>query len=101
MKQTIDKEFWDKKYENNKTGWDIGHVSTPIKEWRKYKWYLHILNTIYNDCNLELIQTRKTTEPENINNSQDKTQKGMKSGALSCTTHSLLNTNRHQMPGLI
>jgi hypothetical protein len=33
MKQTIDKEFWDNKYEANKTGWDIGYVSTPIKEY--------------------------------------------------------------------
>jgi len=35
-------------------------ISTPIKEWSKYKWYLHILNTIYEECNLELIPTRKT-----------------------------------------
>ena len=33
MKQTIDKNFWDNKYENEQTGWDIGHVSTPIKEY--------------------------------------------------------------------
>jgi len=35
-------------------------ISTPIKEWSKYRWYLHILNTIYKECNLELITTRKT-----------------------------------------
>jgi len=35
-------------------------ISTPIKEWSKYKWYLHILNTIYKECNIELIPTRKT-----------------------------------------
>lgn len=35
-------------------------VSTPIKDCSKYKWYLHILNTIYYECNIELIQTRKT-----------------------------------------
>jgi thiopurine S-methyltransferase len=25
------KEYWDKKYHENKTGWDIGYISTPIK----------------------------------------------------------------------
>lgn len=35
-------------------------ITSPIKEWSKYKWYLHILNTIYNECNIELIPTRKT-----------------------------------------
>lgn len=29
----LDKEYWEHKYENNKTGWDIGYVSTPIKEY--------------------------------------------------------------------
>jgi 2-polyprenyl-3-methyl-5-hydroxy-6-metoxy-1,4-benzoquinol methylase len=33
MKQTIDKEFWDGRYENEQTGWDIGHASRPIKEY--------------------------------------------------------------------
>lgn len=33
MKQTIDKKFWDGRYENNKTGWDIGFISTPLKEY--------------------------------------------------------------------
>jgi SAM-dependent methyltransferase len=28
-----DAHFWNKKYETNKTGWDIGYVSTPIKEY--------------------------------------------------------------------
>jgi thiopurine S-methyltransferase len=27
----LNKEFWDAKYEQNKTGWDIGEISTPIK----------------------------------------------------------------------
>lgn len=27
----LDKNYWDKKYEEHKTGWDIGYVSTPIK----------------------------------------------------------------------
>ncbi|MDA9262324.1 TPMT family class I SAM-dependent methyltransferase [bacterium] len=33
MKQTIDKQFWDNKYTNEQTGWDIGYVSSPIKEY--------------------------------------------------------------------
>ncbi|MDV7188332.1 SAM-dependent methyltransferase [Lutibacter sp. TH_r2] len=27
----FDKQYWDLKYEKNKTGWDIGYISTPIK----------------------------------------------------------------------
>jgi thiopurine S-methyltransferase len=27
----FDKNFWDAKYQNNQTGWDIGYASTPIK----------------------------------------------------------------------
>ena len=27
----MEKEFWDKKWENQQTGWDIGYTSTPIK----------------------------------------------------------------------
>ena len=30
-KTALNKEFWDAKYEQNKTGWDIGEISTPIK----------------------------------------------------------------------
>ncbi|RLD36208.1 MAG: SAM-dependent methyltransferase [Bacteroidetes bacterium] len=26
-------EYWDKTYETNQTGWDIGYVSTPLKEY--------------------------------------------------------------------
>lgn len=29
----FDKEYWNKKYENSTTGWDIGYVSTPLKEY--------------------------------------------------------------------
>ncbi|OHX66328.1 methyltransferase domain-containing protein [Flammeovirga pacifica] len=28
-----DKIFWDKKYENQQTGWDIGYASTPLVEY--------------------------------------------------------------------
>ena len=27
----LDKEFWDNKYKNGQTGWDLGEVSPPIK----------------------------------------------------------------------
>jgi len=35
MKKTIklDKLYWEAKYEQQKTGWDIGYISTPIKEY--------------------------------------------------------------------
>jgi thiopurine S-methyltransferase len=28
-----DKKYWEEKYMNNQTGWDIGHISTPIKNY--------------------------------------------------------------------
>jgi SAM-dependent methyltransferase len=31
--QIIDKEYWDTRYKSNEIGWDIGYVSTPIKEY--------------------------------------------------------------------
>lgn len=27
----LNKTFWEKRYRENKTGWDIGYISTPIK----------------------------------------------------------------------
>lgn len=30
---SADEQFWSKKYKTGKTGWDIGHISTPIKEY--------------------------------------------------------------------
>lgn len=30
---TLSKEFWDNRYLNDDTGWDIGSISTPIKEY--------------------------------------------------------------------
>lgn len=27
----FDKNFWEERYRNNKTGWNIGYISTPIK----------------------------------------------------------------------
>lgn len=29
----LTKEYWDNRYSNNETGWDIGYVSTPLKEY--------------------------------------------------------------------
>ncbi|PWH82228.1 methyltransferase domain-containing protein [Brumimicrobium oceani] len=29
--ENLDQEFWNSKYENNLTGWDLGEVSPPIK----------------------------------------------------------------------
>ena len=31
--EIINKEYWDNKYISNEIGWDIGYVSTPIKEY--------------------------------------------------------------------
>lgn len=30
---TLNKEYWEKRYENNDAAWDIGYVSTPLKEY--------------------------------------------------------------------
>ena len=29
----FDRKFWEQKYINNQTGWDIGHISSPIKNY--------------------------------------------------------------------
>lgn len=29
----LDQEYWTERYENQQVGWDIGHVSTPIKNY--------------------------------------------------------------------
>lgn len=33
MELPLTKEFWNNRYINNETGWDIGSISTPIKEY--------------------------------------------------------------------
>jgi len=33
MKQKFDKEYWNSRYINEETGWDIGYPSTPLKEY--------------------------------------------------------------------
>jgi hypothetical protein len=30
---TFDKNYWHTKWENQETGWDIGYISTPLKEY--------------------------------------------------------------------
>lgn len=30
---TFTPEYWDERYLQNETGWDIGHISTPLKEY--------------------------------------------------------------------
>jgi hypothetical protein len=29
----FDKSYWEEKFIKNETGWDIGYVSTPLKEY--------------------------------------------------------------------
>lgn len=31
--EKLDKEYWTNRYQTNDTGWDIGNVSTPLKEY--------------------------------------------------------------------
>ena len=30
---TFNKNYWDKKYKEHKTGWDIGDISSPLKSY--------------------------------------------------------------------
>lgn len=33
MENELGKDYWDKRYQQNETGWDIGAVSSPLKEY--------------------------------------------------------------------
>lgn len=33
MKKVLNKEFWDERYQNNDIGWDVGEITTPLKEY--------------------------------------------------------------------
>lgn len=33
MKKQLNKDYWEKRYETNETGWDVGKITTPIKEY--------------------------------------------------------------------
>jgi methyl halide transferase len=30
---SLDKQYWESRYQNNETGWDAGSITTPIKEY--------------------------------------------------------------------
>ena len=30
---TLNKEYWENRYKSDTANWDIGHISTPIKEY--------------------------------------------------------------------
>tara|TARA_Y100000991_G_scaffold113119_1_gene85370 strand:+ start:1391 stop:1990 length:600 start_codon:yes stop_codon:yes gene_type:complete len=32
-KNSLDNSFWNLRYKNNQTGWDLGEISEPIKKW--------------------------------------------------------------------
>jgi len=32
-KNSLDNSFWNIRYQNNQTGWDVGEISNPIKKW--------------------------------------------------------------------
>lgn len=31
--QTLDKNYWANRYKENETGWDVGNITTPLKEY--------------------------------------------------------------------
>lgn len=33
MSKKLNKEFWEERYQNNETGWDVGKITTPLKEY--------------------------------------------------------------------
>lgn len=33
MEKLLDQDFWNERYEKNQIGWDIGSISTPLKEY--------------------------------------------------------------------
>lgn len=33
MSNTLDSQYWDNRYKDQTTGWDIGSISTPLKEY--------------------------------------------------------------------
>jgi len=33
MSETLNREYWEMRYSNNETGWDVGTVSKPLKEY--------------------------------------------------------------------
>ena len=33
MKKPLNREYWENRYEINETGWDVGQITTPLKEY--------------------------------------------------------------------
>lgn len=33
MTKKMNKEYWENRYQNNETGWDVGKITTPIKDY--------------------------------------------------------------------
>lgn len=33
MKKQLNKDYWESRYETNETGWDVGKITTPLKEY--------------------------------------------------------------------
>lgn len=33
MTKKLNKEFWEQRYQNNETGWDVGKITTPLREY--------------------------------------------------------------------
>lgn len=33
MKKQLNKDYWENRYEANETGWDVGEITTPLKEY--------------------------------------------------------------------
>jgi thiopurine S-methyltransferase len=33
MESILNENYWDQRYQNNETGWDIGTISTPLKDY--------------------------------------------------------------------
>ena len=33
MKKQLNKDYWESRYETNETGWDVGQITTPLKEY--------------------------------------------------------------------
>ena len=33
IENKLDNSFWNLRYQNNQTGWDLGEISEPIKAW--------------------------------------------------------------------
>ncbi len=81
----INKAYWDDLYKNNQLGWDIGYISTPLKEYfdqltnknlrilipgggngyeAAYLYNKRFLNTFYLDYSAEAVKSFRKKYPE-------------------------------------